>query len=284
MGILSGLSNLGLGKLEGADLYAKEEQKAPVEAKPEQKKEAVVNEKDFIYEKAIECVCCRKPFNAFIIKTGKARLVKQDRDLRPVFAGIDTLKYDVISCPKCGYSATTKFYGALAAPQIKLIQTNLSSSFHKYTKSSDVVSYDEALDRYRLALASCIVKKGKDSEKAYTCLRMAWTVRGKAEYLSPNLENYNQMIEDLKDDEAELLHNALEGFVSAKQTESYPIAGMDETTLDYLLAVLYMKDNDYDNASRLIASVITSRVANERIKDKARELKEEILEKKKKLQ
>ena len=29
-----------------------------------------------------------------------------------------------------------------------------------------------------------VVKKGKDSEKAYTCLKIAWLLRGKAETMS----------------------------------------------------------------------------------------------------
>lgn len=279
MGILSGLSSLGLGKLEGAELYAQEKKAAP-EKKEEAKIEEVIKETDFIFEKTIECVCCKKEFQIFTIKTGKARLVRQDKDLRPVFAGIDPLKYDVISCPKCGYSATAKFYGALAAPQKKLVQDNIGSSFFKFARGEDTVSYDEAIERYKLALASAIVKKGKDSEKAYTCLRMAWTIRGKAENLDKATPNYDSIISECNQDQDELLHNALEGFVSARGKEPFPIAGMDEKTLDYLLAVLYLREGDLDNATKMVASVLMSNSANARLKDKARELKEEILQKK----
>ena len=36
----------------------------------------------------------------------------------------------------------------------------------------------------------------------------------------------------------EILKNALDGFVEARQTEDYPMCGMDEITVEYLLAVL----------------------------------------------
>ena len=68
--------------------------------------------------------------------------------------------------------------------------------------------------------------------------------------------------------------NALNGFVMARQTEEFPIAGMDSTTLDYLMAALAVETGQKDIASRMISEILTSRVANSRIKDKARTLKE----------
>ena len=48
---------------------------------------------------------------------------------------------------------------------------------------------------------------------------------------------------------------------------------------EYLIAVLSMEFEQYDNASRLISGIITSRLANSRTKDKARDLKEELVKK-----
>lgn len=275
MGILSGLADLGLEKLAGAELYAKEESKVE-KAEPVKEAPKLVEEADFLFEKTYECPVCGKAFKESTVKTGKARLVKQDPDLRPVFNGIDTLKYDVVSCPHCAYTAVSKYYGAIAAPQAKLVKDNISRNVVRFERNK-IVSYDEAIYRFRLAIANCIVKKAKDSEKAYTCLRMAWVVRGKRETLDPQTEDFEDVRSELIDDEAELLHNALEGFISARQSETFPIAGMDEITLDYLLAVLFLKEQDVDNAAKLIASILSSKSANSRMKDKARELKEKIL-------
>lgn len=52
---------------------------------------------------------------------------------------------------------------------------------------------------------------------------------------------------------------------------------MDEITIDYLIAVLAKQFGRYDVASKLIASILTSPSAGARMKDKARDLKEEIL-------
>lgn len=283
MGVLSGLSNLGLGKLEGADLYAKEETKKPVKEEKKATEEKTISEKDLLFDKKYECNVCHKEFTERTVKTGRARLVRQDKDLRPVFMGIDTGKYDIVSCPHCGYSALEKWFGIIAAPQAKLVKENISRNFRKFSRGS-IISYDEAIERYRLTLANCIVKKGKDSEKAYVCLKMAWVIRGKIETLPEDTENYADMIDELKADEAELLHNAVEGFISARQTENFPIAGMDEVTLDYLLSVLLLNEGKLDDAAKYIVHVLQSRSANTRIKNKALDVKDEILEKKKNLQ
>ena len=55
------------------------------------------------------------------------------------------------------------------------------------------------------------------------------------------------------------------------------MCGMDEITIDYLLAVLAARFKKYDIASRLISSILTSPMANARTKEKARDLKDQIV-------
>ena len=78
--------------------------------------------------------------------------------------------------------------------------------------------------------------------------------------------------------ERELLTNALNGFVMARQSEEFPIAGMDSSTLDYLIAALAVETGQNDVAGKMISEILTSRSANSRIKDKARFLKEMLAE------
>lgn len=277
MGILSGLSRMGLSNLEKAELYEKEEiKKEDNDDKKAPSKSAAEIEAELVFDKSHDCPCCGEKFTSKTVKNGKAKLIKQDKDLRPIYQGIDPLKYDVVSCPHCGFSALTKYFGVLALPQIKLIKENVSKNFRKLPVH-DLITYEEALEYYKLALANTIVKKGKSSEKAFTCLRMAWLVRGMREELDAKAGTDANMLKELEADEKELLHNALEGFAAARQSESGAVAGMDNNTLDYLLAVLYFQEGQYDESGRLVSSIITSASANPRIKDKARDLKDEIL-------
>jgi len=112
--------------------------------------------------------------------------------------------------------------------------------------------------------------------KAYICLKSAWLLRGYAEHLQENGDNTVDR-KALKAQEDEYLLNAYNGFVEARQSEGFPMCGMDEITVDYLLAELALRFKKYDVASKMVATILTSPSANNRMKDKARELKDEIL-------
>ena len=62
----------------------------------------------YVYDKKIECPVCMKEFTTKIVKTGKARFKGSEMDLRPIYEGVDTIKYDVYMCPHCGYSAVSR--------------------------------------------------------------------------------------------------------------------------------------------------------------------------------
>lgn len=75
--------------------------------------------------------------------------------------------------------------------------------------------------------------------------------------------------------------NALECLEKARMEEDYPICGMNEPTLNYLLAALAYKADRLDFAIKTLSYVTSSREATERLKDKVYDLKALIAEKKK---
>lgn len=276
-GLLSGLSELGLGKMENIDLYMEPEEKSAEDQNSEKPQKMKYQEKDFLFDKKYECPVCYEPFKAKTVRSGKLRLMGTDKDLRPLYEQMEPIKYDVVLCPHCGYAALTRYFGGLTAGQIKSVRENISSSFQAPESAGDIYTYEEALNRYKLCLANAIVKRGKASEKAYICLKAGWLLRSMREELDPEEADYDNKLQSTREQEKEFLKNALEGFISARQSESYPICGMDEITLEYLIAVLAMEFEQYEVASKLIANVLVSPSANRRTKDRAREIKEELL-------
>lgn len=277
-GILSGLKNIGLGKLEDAKLYEEEvsnDKAVKAAAAKAPRPVAVMNEKDFIYDKSFTCPVCDHKFTSKVMKTGKARLLGMDLDLKPQYEGIDAVKYDVQVCPNCKYAALTSYFPTILNAQAKMIRENISNQVHITIQNGEIYSYEEALERYQLALACALVKHAKDSEKAYVCLRYAWTIRGYRKSLSEDTEEW-------KAQELECIENALEGFINARQKESLPICGMDQNALDYLIAALAYQVNRDDIAAKMVSGILLSTTANSRMKDKARELKQLILDRHKK--
>lgn len=274
-GLLSGLSELGLGGLENMEVYEQSEDK---EAEKQAEEKPEVKEETFLFDKSYECPVCYQGFKAKTVRSGKLRSLGTDRDLRPLYDQMEPLKYDVVICPHCGYAALTRFFGGLTAGQIKAIKENISANFHPVKEEKETYTYEEALYRYKLCLANTIVKHGKVSEKAYICLKAGWLLRSMGENLDPAVEDYNKKIQEIKEQEKDFLKNALDGLITARQTESYPICGMDEVTLEYLIAVLAMEFEKYDISSRLIYNILNTPTVNNRIKDKAREVKDELLQ------
>ena len=275
--LFSGLSSMGLGNIEKMDLFEK-----PKEVSVEgPKKPIVVEEKDILFDKGFECPVCDSKITAKNMKTGKAKMSHQDMDLRTVFEGIDITKYDVIVCPVCGYAALTRFHKPMSPGTARLIKDNISVNFRWEEENKETYSYEFAFKRYQLALANAMVRKAKDSEKAFICLKTAWLMRGWNESLEATPENAD-MKKQIQAQEQAYLKNAFDGFMSAVGSESGQICGMDANTIDYLLAVLAYENKQFETSSKLVAKLLTNPSTPSKTKDKLRDLKDKLLEELKK--
>ena len=213
-GIFSGLEKLGLGKLEKVEVF-EDASKKEEEAKKGKRKPAAVSEADFLFEKTYVCPVCDKEFHSKKIRTGKVKLLAADTDLRPKYQYVDCLKYDAVVCPHCGYAALDRFFKFMMPAQARLIRENISANFKGLPATENIYTYDDAIERHQLALLNTVIKKAKESERAYTCLKMAWIYRGKAESLPEDTPDRKEQIQELQNQEKELLENAYTGFEAA---------------------------------------------------------------------
>ena len=274
--LFSGLEAFGLDKLSGVEIYEKEKENAAGNAETVSK--PAFSEADNIYDKTFSCPVCDKEFKTKVVKYGKIKLENLDSDLRPIYQNMDPLKYDAIVCPHCGYAALSRFFRNVTSTQADLVRKNISVVFKGLQEKGDILEYDDAIARHKLALLSSVVKKAKTSERAYTCLKTAWVIRGKAEKLSKDLPDYKAQKESLEKEELDFISKAYDGFCEAFSKESFPMCGMDEVTMMLLLAELARKTGKYEEASRWVSRILVSREAKDRIKEKAREIKELIRE------
>lgn len=281
MDFMSGLEKFGFDSSEMGDIFGDEKEKETV--KKEEVKKSVaedLDEMDFLFDKSYTCTVCDKTFNSRTVKSSKARRVGADKDLRPRYKYIDPLKYEVVSCPYCGYSATNKYFDHLSSLQIKLIKEGVCAKFQPtIVTTPDVYSYNRALDRYKLSLFCTVAKKGKTSEKAYTLLKMSWLCRGKVEELIENgFSPESEEIKKVKKEEQYFYEQAYEGMTKAVASESFPICGMDQHTMDFLLAQMSFTLGKYEIASKLVSRILVSSTASSNVKDKAFDLKQELIE------
>lgn len=267
--LLGKIQGLGLNQFQEEDIladYSNQKKSGVVTANTKEKTEA-----DYLLVKTYVCPVCGKEFKTLKVKSNKPRLLGTDPDMRPLYKGIDVTKYDSVVCQHCGYAALAKTFDQISDTQIRNIRTEICSRFKGLPEIGSTYTYDEAITRFQLALASAIIKRVKISERAYICLKLAWLYRGKRnELIAPD----EKRTKELYRMEFDYIKKALAGFQNARLNEMFPIMGMDEWTFTFLTAELSIECNDYQEARRLIAAIIYSKGAPDRVKDKARDLKD----------
>lgn len=281
MNLFSGLEKFGIKATDSTDLYADEK---AAEKKTKEKVETAVvqpKEEDFLLDKTVRCPVCDKEFKTRMVKAGKVKRLEPDADLRPRQQYVDSLKYDVASCPNCGYTSLNRYFEHITMGQIKLIKEQISRNFHPQAPSDDATwDYDKAIEMHKLSLFNSMVKKARTSEKAYNCLILAWLLRTKAEELET--AGKKEEAAACRQEEESFYKEAYDGMMKAVSTEMFPICGMDQSTMDYLLANMAFHYKQYDVTSKCLSRVLSSASANRKIKDKSLELKEIILKELKK--
>lgn len=279
MNLFSGLEKFGFKTDAAVDLFTDEKDEKKNAKDGEVKKADEPTEEEFLLEKTIRCTVCDKVIKTKMVKSGRVKRLEPDVDLRPRHMYIDTLKYDTSSCPYCGYTAMNRYFEHLSSSQIKLIKEQVCSNYRPERPVDLVVyDYDTAIDMHKLSLLNAIVKKSKTSEKAYNCLIISWLLRGKAETLEKSQPQDKEKLAECRKEEEAFYQQAYDGMMKAVATEMFPICGMDACTIDYLLATMAFHFKQYDVASKSLSNVITSVNAGNKIKDKARELKDKMIE------
>ena len=72
---------------------------------------------------------------------------------------------------------------------------------------------------------------------------------------------------------------AYDGFVKAIASENFPMCGMEESTVNLLMANMAFRLEKYDVASKFVSTILASAASARPVKDRAMDLKEEIIAK-----
>lgn len=274
MGLFSGLEKFGF-KHEDMKVYESETETTSVEVKETRKEtQVVIREEECLFPKTHECPVCYDKFKSLAVRAGKLRSIGQDDDLRPLYRGMDPIKYDAIVCPHCGYAALSRYFDRMMPHQGKILRAEVKTKFKGMEISDDLYSYDEALLRYKMVLMCDVIGGVKVSRRAYSCLKLGWVIRGKIESEGPKLSP--EELDKLHEEELECIQNAYDGYVKALSNEPFPMSGMDEQTVLCLVAELAFKLEKYRESLMIVSQLVSKKDVSPRIKDKALLLKDKI--------
>ncbi len=218
--------------------------------------------KAILYDKSCTCPLCGHAFTTKTIKIGKNQVTSIDEDLYPHYSMVNPLLYDIIVCPECGYSAVTKNFSSLLPRQKEWLRVH----FYRGAKIPNYEEYttlEEAIHKHKIALLACMTRKSKLGEQAYVALHIAWLYRDQGN----DAESKSFLI------------RAYEAFGEALTKENFPILGIDEGTLLYMLAAMAHELNKPEESKQYLSAVITMPGLSPRLKDHALNLKEKLYEK-----
>lgn len=209
----------------------------------------------WLYKKEMSCPSCGRVFFDSYPRYTRLRIDYVESDLRPHYVSdIFPFPYDVTVCYNCGYSMLTDSFSEMNEWQRKRIRDTIMPKFQSRNYPL-VLTRELADERYKLAQLSIQVMGLKESEKAYFMLRSAWFYK--------NFEEKSEIEPNhvVQPDENTLRYYraAVEGFEQAYVSEPFPIRGMNEVTLAYLIALLYYRLGDLAKASMWLKECYSNR-------------------------
>lgn len=237
------------------------------------KAENIIHTSDILYERKITCPVCNTYFKTTSIRAGRVRFVDTELDLRPVYSGFDPIPYDVVVCSHCGYAGLNKYFQKVSEFKAKSIKVKISP-YYKAKVYPMVLSYEEAIERYELALYNSALGKDSNGVKAYLCLKISWLYRGWRNKLIEEESEDSLLIQNLYNKESLFSKNALQGFILAYENEAFPIMSIDQATMEYLIAELARRQGDFREARKWLSRVIQGENVNKRLHQKIFDVKE----------
>lgn len=191
----------------------------------------------WLYQKELVCPCCNRTITQAYPRYTRLRIDYSEPDFRPHYVSdINPFGYDITVCYNCGYSMLTDKFTEVNEFQRKRLREKIMPKFE--TRHFPLIlTREESEEKYRLAEKSAEVMILKTSEMAYFMLHLAWFYKETPEPEDP-LPNAEYPLSEI------LRHyytRAAEGFAKAYVSEEFPIRGMNELAMAYLLSFLYYR-------------------------------------------
>jgi len=232
----------------------------------EEEEPVVVDLSQYFFIKEFECPICRAKFTTSVLRESKLRMLRME-ELRPVYRDIEPLCYDVMLCVNCGYAALKDRFPVVADRQRDAILANIRTNYANFMPAENPPEIDmkQGVERLKYALLTALVKKVSLGERAVLLAKIAWL--------------YKAM-----EDETNYLYYAKyanQELTKAYQSETFPIFGMSEGVVTYLLARFAADEQDYTTAIKFLSNIIVNKNLSTRLRELARDLKEYVQEQRK---
>lgn len=217
----------------------------------------------YLYTKEIKCPVCSNKMEVKKIRNSRLKLKKIRDDLRPIYKDFKPHWYKVWSCPNCFYTAPKRSFFDINKKEKKNIKENFKEKIYNILgdnyepKFSEPRNINEVFDTYYLAIKLFDLINANRKNYAYLWLRISWLYEDVNEDKLAKKSSYKAM-EYLRD--------------FYYEDDSTSLSKNQTNKLILLLAVLFYKHNQPDQAIPLLNDLIHENATKKVHRKKARDL------------
>ncbi len=201
-----------------------------------------------------------------IVKTkSKLMVEKTDEDFCVHYKGFNPYFYKIWFCEHCGFAADEKtFLGTMPSLHKKKIQEFLAQRKlgMQFVEERGI---PDAVASFKLAIFYAEMTDQPLARRAGLYLELAWIYRADGE----------------QDKENEMMQRAADLYDTSLMTERYPINGLSDNTVVYLVGAIYFRMQDYEKSTQYLSRIIgdqSIRDNDNRLYKRARDLWQTIRE------
>lgn len=219
---------------------------------------------DGTFIKKMMCPVCKKDIDVVTVKKSAIRIEDRESDFNVKYKGVNPLIFEVIACGQCGYASSISNFDNVNPMQIRSIKENITSNWVKRS-FNNFRSIDDAIYLFKLLLLNLSSKSATSGEEGIIYLKLSWLYRAKGSHAM----------------EKAFQGKALEFLERAYLEESFPIAGLDEHNMLYLIGELSRRTGNDEKAIKIFSELMVIKYLDKRLKERVRAQKELIIEERK---
>jgi len=193
-----------------------------------------------LYNVKITCPVCSKDIEVTKVKSKACKISSRDSDFCVYYEGLNPIFYDIWVCEYCGYAAQQERFESISSKEASLILRELTPRWVQRSFNGER-TVDAAIEAFKLALYNLQLVKGKSSDIAKICVRLAWMYRLKTDQR-----------------ETEFLKFALKAYMETFEKENLPVDKLDQNTCMYMIGELSRRTGDIEEAVKWFSRLISS--------------------------
>ncbi|MDX5474221.1 MAG: DUF2225 domain-containing protein [Bacillaceae bacterium] len=197
---------------------------------------------DHLYDKKFNCPICKESYTSKKVRSKFIKSISHDSDFCTHYLSVDAnpLLYYVNVCPTCGYSSSEEFSSYFKLGTIEQIESKIKN--HWQGKSyGEKRTVDLAINSYKLAIFTGILKKETPIVLAGLYLRLAWIYR-------------TLFVDELQ--EKRFMKLALDQYIDSYSIGDYLEKDLTELRLLYLIGELYTRLDQFNQAIKYFSLVV----------------------------